>query len=144
MAARPIKAAAFGAHSQGAAGGARPFRHPLRRIRRRRLERPVVDGTAGERRVLPVEVESRAQVCGSVVDTVSRKHQDLSSDRDGRRKIPVLGQQDPMLLGAANGERPVGKPARGDYGIVSGRTQPSAEAVQHLIAQKPRHLPDSR
>ena len=92
--------------------------------------------------MLPVDVENRAQGSGGFVDAVSRNQHDPSSASGSRSKIPVLGQQDPILLGAAGGERAVGKPVCGDDGVVPGRPQPSAEAAQHLIAQKPRHLSD--
>jgi hypothetical protein len=63
-----------------------------------------------------------------------------ANTRDGRGKLPVFGQQHPILFGAAGGESAVGNPASGYDGVVTGRTQPSTEAAQHLVAQKPRHL----
>ena len=74
------------------------------------------------------------------VDTIPRKQHDRRSTRDGCGKMPVFGQQDPILFGAARGEGAVGKSACGKNGVVTGRTQPSAEAAQHLVAQKPWHL----
>jgi len=56
--------------------------------------------------------------------------------------MPVFSQQDPILFGAARGEGAVGKPASGKNGVITGRPQPSAEATQHLVTQKPWHLPD--
>jgi hypothetical protein len=52
-----------------------------------------------------------------------------------------LGQQDPILFGAARGECAVGKPACRNDSVVTGRTQPSAQVAQHLVAQEPPHLP---
>jgi hypothetical protein len=91
MASRPVEAAAFGADPQWTAGGPRPFRHPRRRTRRRRLERPVVDKAAGERRVLPVDVKSDAQGSCGFVDAVSRKQHDRRNTRNGCGKLPVFG-----------------------------------------------------
>jgi hypothetical protein len=55
--------------------------------------------------------------------------------------MPVLGQQDPILFSAARGECAVGKPACRNDSAVTGRTQPSAEVAQHLVAEEPPHLP---
>ena len=90
---------------------------------------------------MPVDVKSDAQGSCGFVDTIPRKQHDRRSTRDGRGKMPVFSQQDPILFGAARGEGAVGKSARGKNGVVTSRTQPSAEAAQHLVAQKPRHLP---
>jgi hypothetical protein len=58
--------------------------------------------------------------------------------------MPVLGQQDPILFGAALGEYSVWKPAFGNERVIPGGSQPSAEAAQHLIAEKPWHLLDPK
>jgi hypothetical protein len=57
-----------------------------------------------------------------------------------RSEMPILGQQDPILSGAAPDEGAVGNPAFGNERVIPGRAQPPAEAAQHLIAQKPWHV----
>jgi hypothetical protein len=84
--------------------------------------------------VLPVDIKSDAQGSCGFVDAVSRNQHDRRSTRDGRGKMPVLGQQDPILFGAARGECAVGKPACRNDSVVTGRTQPSPEVAQHLVA----------
>ena len=54
--------------------------------------------------------------------------------RDSCGKMPVFGQKDPMLVNAACGDCAIGESASGNDSVVPGRTQPSAEAVQHLVA----------
>jgi hypothetical protein len=61
--------------------------------------------------------------------------------RNGFGKLPVFGWQYPILFGAARGDYAIGNPACGNDSVVTGRTQPSAEAFQHLVAQEPRHPP---
>jgi hypothetical protein len=92
--------------------------------------------------VLPVNADSGAQRSGRCVNAVSWNQQDRGTTLDRRSKMLVLGQQDPILFGTALGECPVGKPTSGNDRVIPGRTQPSAEATQHLIAQEPRHLLD--
>jgi hypothetical protein len=140
MAAWPIKTAAFRAHPQWTAGGPRPFRHLVHRIRRRRFEQLIVDGAAGERCVFPVNVESDPQGACGLVDAASRQQHDRCSIFHGCGKMPVLGQQDPTIFDAACCECAVGEPTRSNDSVITGRSQPSAETVQHLVAQKPRHL----
>jgi hypothetical protein len=88
--------------------------------------------------VLPVNIKSGAQGSCGFVDALSLNQHDRGNTRGGR-EMPVLGQQNPVLSGTAPGELPVGNPAFGNDGVVPGRTQPPAEAVQHLVAQKPWH-----
>ena len=95
---------------------------------------PVVDNTAAERRVLPVNIESGAQGSCGFVDALSLKQHDWDNTRGGRSEMPVPGQQNQVLSGIAPGELPVGNPAFGDDGVVPGRTQPPAEAVHHAAA----------
>jgi hypothetical protein len=102
----------------------------------------VVDNAASERRELPVDVEGDAQGARGFVNAISRKQHNWSSTRYRRGKMSVLGQQDPILFGTTRGEHTVRKPAFCNDSVVAGRTKPSAEAAQHLVAQEPRHLPD--
>src|SRR5262249_24332015 len=67
-----------------------PFRYLRRQIRRRRLKRPVVDNTAAERRVLPVNIKSGAQGSCSFVDALSVNLHDRCNTRGGRSAMPVL------------------------------------------------------
>jgi hypothetical protein len=92
--------------------------------------------------VLPVDTKSIAQGSSGFVDAASRKQRDRSITCDGRGKMPIFGQQDPMLVDAASGDCAVGESASGNHSVVTGRPQPSAETVQHLVTQKPRHLAD--
>ncbi len=56
---------------------------------------------------------------------------------DRRRKTPVLGQPEAMLLGAKPGKPPVREPAGRDDPIVPGRAQPSTDAARNLVAREP-------
>jgi hypothetical protein len=80
--------------------------------------------------VLPVDVKSDAQGSCGFVDAIPWKQHDPRSTRDGRGKMPVFSQQDPIFFGAARGKCVVGKPACGNDSIVTGRTQPSTEALK--------------
>jgi hypothetical protein len=88
--------------------------------------------------VLPVDVKRDAQSSCGFVDAGRRNQHDRRSTLDGRGKTPVLGQQDSVLFGAARGEYAVGKPTCGNDSVVTSRTQPSAEAAQHLVAKEPQ------
>jgi hypothetical protein len=68
-----------------------------------------------------------------------RKQHDrcIAPDRCG--KPPVFGKQDAMLFGAPCGDCAVGESANSNDSVVPARPQPSAEPMQHLVAQKPRH-----
>jgi len=119
MASRPVEAATFAAYPQRTARDSRPFRHSQRQIRRRHLEQPVVDNTAGKRRVLPVDVKSDAQSSCGFVDAASRKQHDRRSTRDDRGKMPVSSQQDSILISAARGEFPIANAPGGNDSIVT-------------------------
>jgi len=69
--------------------------------KRRRFERPVVDEASGERRMLPVDGESNPQGSRDFVNAASRKQHNLCIICHGRGKMPVFGQQDPILFGAS-------------------------------------------
>ena len=56
---------------------------------------------------------------------------------DRRRKTPVLGQQEAMLLGTKPSKPPVREPAGRDDPIVAGRAQPSTDAARDLVAREP-------
>jgi hypothetical protein len=107
---------------------------------RGRLKRPVVDNAAGERRVLPVDVKSPAQGSRGFVDAASWKQHNRCGIVHGCGKMPVFGQQDPILFDATRDDCTVRRPAGDNDSVVTGRAQPSAEAVQHFVTQKPRHL----
>jgi hypothetical protein len=93
---------------------------------------------------MPVDLKNDAQGARGLVDAVPRNQHDPGSARDARSETPVFGQQDPILSGAALGEGTVGKRAFGNQRVIPGGSQPSAEAAQHLIAEKPWHLVDSK
>src|SRR6516164_3360968 len=112
----------------------------VRQIRWRRIEQPVVHHAASERRVLPVNAKGNAQRECSFVDSVAWNYHDCRRTRHDRGKMPVFGQQDPTLFGTARGEFAVREPAGGDDSVVTSCPEPSTEAVQHLVAQEPRHL----
>jgi hypothetical protein len=63
----------------------------VRQIRWRRIERPVVDHAASERRVLPVNAKGNAQGACSFVDAVAWKYHDRRRTRDDR-----LRAEDPV------------------------------------------------
>ena len=106
----------------------------------RHLKRPIVDNAPRERRILPVDVKDSAKGSRGLVDAVARKQHDRGSTRGARSEMPIFGQQDPILSGAAPDEGAVGNPAFGNERVIPGRAQPPAEAAQHLIAQKPWHV----
>jgi hypothetical protein len=104
------------------------------------LKRPIVDNAPRERRILPVNVKDGAQGSRGFVNAVAGNQDDRGGTGGARSEMPILGQQDPILSGAAPDEGAVGNPAFGNERVIPGRAQPPAEAAQHLIAQKPWHV----
>ena len=84
--------------------------------------------------MLPVDGESNSQGSRDFVDAASRKQHNLCITCHGPGKMPVFGQQDPILFGAARGDCAVGEPACDNNSVLTGRTQQSAEPVQYLVA----------
>jgi hypothetical protein len=73
--------------------------------------------------VLPVDGESNSQGSRDFVDAASGKQHNLCITCHGRGKMPVFGQQDPLLFDAARGDCAVGGPACDNNSVLTGRTQ---------------------
>jgi hypothetical protein len=83
--------------------------------------------------VLPVD-ESGAQGSGGFLDTVCWNQHDRGTTRDGRGKMPVFGQQHPILFNATQGECSVGKPAFGNDRVITGRNhRPRSRSISSHI-----------
>jgi hypothetical protein len=87
--------------------------------------------------VSPVNVKSIAQTYRDIVNPIFSDEDDARDIARGRKEMPVSGEQDTTLVGAACSEHAVGHAAFGDDRVVSGGAQPSAEAREHLVAEEP-------
>jgi hypothetical protein len=136
VAARPIDAPANRAQPQGTCEAARRRRHAGGVVFLGGFKRRVVDKAAGERRVLPVDAEHVAKLACVAVEIAPGKEQDRYHFAGKQPKLAILGEQNPLLPGAALDKLAVAPASLRQNTVIAGRTEPPDEPAQHCVAEK--------